>query len=216
MGKPKESSDSIVSPVVPSVLPVASRRAHTAGDYLALSASTCGVGLIPLAPGTWGSLVGVGVFWLYGQLCQRLFPLPAFVEQNVGTLNAAQGLLRGYLGALWWRTSLLLLLIIAAVWLGIWAATRVERLLKRKDPGAVVIDEVAGQLITFLFVPFDAGGWWLAGGFAAFRLFDIWKPWPIRRLESLETGLGVMADDILAGFYAATLMSLLFSASLML
>jgi phosphatidylglycerophosphatase A len=53
-------------------------------------------------------------------------------------------------------------------------------------------------------------------GFLAFRVFDIWKPYPIRRLESLESGLGVMADDVLAGAYAATLLSLLTSFSLML
>jgi phosphatidylglycerophosphatase A len=88
--------------------------------------------------------------------------------------------------------------------------------LRRKDPGAVVIDEVAGQLITFLFVPRDAGLWALVAGFFAFRLFDIWKPYPISRLESLESGLGVMADDVLAGAYAATLMALLTSVYLLL
>jgi phosphatidylglycerophosphatase A len=75
----------------------------------------------------------------------------------------------------------------------------------------VVVDEVAGQLIAFLFVPFNSGWLVILVGFGLFRLFDIWKPYPIRRLEMLESGLGIMADDVLAGIYAAILMSLLVS-----
>jgi phosphatidylglycerophosphatase A len=71
------------------------------------------------------------------------------------------------------------------------------------------VDEVAGQLVTFLFVPWLAGGWTVFAGFVAFRVFDIWKPYPVRRLEGLGGGLGIMADDLLAGFYAAAVMSLL-------
>jgi phosphatidylglycerophosphatase A len=100
-------------------------------------------------------------------------------------------------------------LVVALV--GTWAATRAEKLLGKKDPGAVVVDEVAGQLIAFLFVPWRAGTWAVVAGFVAFRLFDIWKPYPVRRLEDLGGGLGIMADDCLAGFYAAALMSLLVS-----
>jgi len=66
-------------------------------------------------------------------------------------------------------------------------------------------------LIAFLFVPINAGWWAVVAGFVLFRLFDIWKPYPIRRLEMLESGLGVMADDVLAGVYAAIVMSLLVS-----
>jgi phosphatidylglycerophosphatase A len=115
-------------------------------------------------------------------------------------------------------TSLLLLVIIAVSLAGTWAATRCEKLLARKDPGVVVVDEVAGQLITFLFMPWWVGGrmWLVAVGFLAFRVFDVWKPYPIDRLESLESGLGVMADDVLAGAYAATLLSLLTSIYLLL
>jgi phosphatidylglycerophosphatase A len=69
-------------------------------------------------------------------------------------------------------------------------------------------------LITFLFVPWRAGAWAVLAGFVAFRLFDIWKPYPIDRLESLKSGLGVMADDVLAGAYAAVLMSLLTSLAM--
>jgi phosphatidylglycerophosphatase A len=66
-------------------------------------------------------------------------------------------------------------------------------------------------LIAFLFLPLNAAWWAIIAGFLAFRLFDIWKPYPIRHLESLESGLGIMADDVLAGVYAAILMSLLVS-----
>jgi phosphatidylglycerophosphatase A len=106
------------------------------------------------------------------------------------------------------RTTVALVVVIAVTLAGTWAATRAEKLLGKKDPGAVVVDEVAGQLITFLFVPWDAGAWALMLGFVLFRVFDIWKPYPVRRLERLESGLGVMADDVLAGAYAATVMSL--------
>jgi phosphatidylglycerophosphatase A len=114
------------------------------------------------------------------------------------------------------RTTFMLVMLIVLAIGGIWAASRAERLLGRKDPHAVVIDEVVGQLITFLFVPFDAGLWAIVAGFIAFRLLDIWKPYPIHRLEALESGLGIMADDVLAGAYAATLMSLLTSIYLLI
>lgn len=114
------------------------------------------------------------------------------------------------------RTTLMLLLIALLAIVGVWAASRAEKLLGRKDPGAVVVDEVVGQMIALLFVPFNAGVWVIITGFVAFRLFDIWKPYPIRRLEALEAGLGIMFDDILAGIYAAILMSLVTSIHLLL
>jgi phosphatidylglycerophosphatase A len=87
---------------------------------------------------------------------------------------------------------------------GIWAATQTERLSGRKDPGKVVIDEVVGQFIALIPVPFVLGtAWWAAIlAFLLFRFFDIVKPYPARRLESLESGLGIMADDVVAGVYA--------------
>lgn len=112
------------------------------------------------------------------------------------------------------RLSGLLLLVVALALAGVWAATRTERLLGRKDPGVVVIDEVAGQLMTFLFVPTGAGSWAIVVGFLAFRAFDIWKPYPIRRLEALESGLGIMADDLLAGAYACVIVSLFITLQL--
>lgn len=197
----KESSDVLIPPVVePAHIVVAPSR-RTAGDYVALAVATCGVGLIPLAPGTWGSAVGVFVYlgvWRAGEFIFR---------QSASGQTAASR--QTFL------TTLLLLVVVAVSYAGTWAATRAEKLLGRKDPGAVVIDEVAGQLITFLFVPWGAGFWTLAAGFVAFRVFDIWKPYPVRRLESLALGLGVMADDVLAGAFAATLMSLLLALNIL-
>lgn len=84
--------------------------------------------------------------------------------------------------------------------LGIAASSRTALLVGRKDPGIVVVDEVVGQWTTFLFLPF---GPWTAGlGFVLFRIMDVFKPWPARDLESLPGGLGIMADDLMAGIYA--------------
>jgi phosphatidylglycerophosphatase A len=71
----------------------------------------------------------------------------------------------------------------------------------------VVIDEVAGQLATFLFLPFNTIN--LVLGTLVFRILDIWKPFPIRRLERLGNGVGIMADDLLAGVYANLLLQLM-------
>jgi phosphatidylglycerophosphatase A len=110
----------------------------------------------------------------------------------------------------------MLFVILVVMFAGTWAATRAEKLLGKKDPGAVVVDEVVGQLITFLFVPWlTTWRWPVVAGFVAFRVFDIWKPYPVRRLEGLGGGLGIMADDMLAGFYAATVMSLLVTLRLL-
>lgn len=82
-----------------------------------------------------------------------------------------------------------------------WSAQWASRRLQRKDPGCIVSDELAGQWLTLLCVP-DAWPWWLAA-FALFRLFDITKPWPMRQLERLPGGIGIVADDLAAGAYAA-------------
>lgn len=199
----KESSDSLDAPPPTTTVRAAAARRMSKRDYVALGVATCGVGYMPVAPGTWGSAVGVVIYLLLGALNTRVFAYVAARGWSVPPFEA-------------FRTTLLLVMIFVVVLVGIWAATRVEPLLGRKDPGAVVVDEVAGQLITFLFVPFNSGTWAIVAGFLAFRLFDIWKPYPIRRLEALESGLGVMADDVLAGAYAAMLMSLLTSVYLLL
>jgi len=83
-----------------------------------------------------------------------------------------------------------------------WASGRSIPLLGNKDPSEAVVDEVIGQLITFMFVPFGISWPFVLAGFLLFRLFDIWKPYPIDALQILPGGIGVCADDILAGVYA--------------
>jgi phosphatidylglycerophosphatase A len=91
--------------------------------------------------------------------------------------------------------------------IGIPAATRVARSSGLKDPQFVVIDEVAGQLVALIAVPL-AWKTFLAG-LILFRVFDIWKPFPIRRLERLPEGTGIVVDDLGAGLYALAVMHLL-------
>jgi len=115
-----------------------------------------------------------------------------------GTVGSAAGL------ALWAvlpRTDgwLGLTIIVVAV-VGTWAAGVAERRYQARDPGAVVIDEVLGMLITLFAI---RPGWRLAlAGFALFRVFDVIKPYPSNRLERLPGGIGIMADDAMAGIYA--------------
>jgi len=91
--------------------------------------------------------------------------------------------------------------------IGVWSATVVERTTKKVDPSAVVVDEVAGQWLTLAgAVTLNWKSWVLA--LVLFRAFDIWKPWPARRLERLPGGTGIMADDLLAGFYGALVLFL--------
>src|SRR5262245_31929874 len=135
-------------------------------DYLALSIATCGVGYLPLAPGTFGSLVGVGLFWL--------------LAANPVAIVVA---------------------ILAVTFAGIWAGSRVEHVSGRKDPGKVVVDEVAGQMIALfpltLFARWSIGAVILS--FILFRFFDIVKPYPANRLQDLHGGMGIMFDDLVAG-----------------
>lgn len=91
---------------------------------------------------------------------------------------------------------------IAVTAIGIWAADVVARDLGKKDPQVVVVDEVAGMLVTML--PMREVSWRaVAIGFVLFRLFDITKPWPARRLERLPGGWGIVMDDIAAGVFGA-------------
>jgi phosphatidylglycerophosphatase A len=199
----KESSDELNPPVVTTGGSIRRARGRKSpSDYLALAFATWGVGFLPGAPGTFGSVVGVGIYLLMRLVSAQLF---AFATTRGWSLLLLEPL----------RMTFMLLLIAILSVIGVWAATRTEKLLGRKDPGAVVVDEVVGQMITFLFVPFSSGLWTILIGFLAFRLFDIWKPYPIRRLEALDAGLGIMADDVLAGAYAAILMSLVTSVYLL-
>ena len=130
-----------------------------------------GLGLLPGAPGTFGTLAGVAI--AVGALH---LPQPTFV-----VLGAA------------------LLVTLAGVPL----ARAAEASTGTKDPPSFVLDEVAGYLVAILGHPIGQRPWLLlTAGFLLFRLFDIFKPPPIRRLEKSPGGVGVMADDLMAGVYA--------------
>ena len=160
----------------------------SATDRLALAISTCGVGLIPFAPGTFGSLVGLAIFYPLFVACKTA---PQYFQAVV----------------------IMASLIVTA--LGIWASNYGEKIFGEKDAQRIVVDEVAGQLISFILVAplmvAEITRPWpiMIAGFLLFRAFDIWKPYPIRQLEKLGEGLGVMADDVLAGIYAAVVLSFL-------
>lgn len=136
-----------------------------------VAATFFGVGLMGLGPGTWASAITV-VLWWWGA---RFIPV------------------------FWvWPTSLVVCVVVTAV--GIPASTIVARESLTHDPGFVVIDEVAGQMIPLIGCPL---GWkYLLASLLLFRAFDILKPPPLRRLEELPGGTGIMADDLGAGFYS--------------
>jgi phosphatidylglycerophosphatase A len=110
------------------------------------------------------------------------------------------------------RLPVLITLVIFVTLIGIPAATHVSRAYATKDPQFVVIDEVAGQLIALIAVPL-AWKTFLAG-FILFRAFDILKPPPVRQLEKLPEGTGIVLDDVAAGIYALIVMQLLVRSGL--
>ena len=125
------------------------------------------VGNVPLAPGTFGSLIGLPLCFLLAGI-----QLPPAI-------------------------------ILAVLFIGfaVWIAHAAEKILKQKDPGCIVIDEVAGMVVTLIGLPFNlmtAGS-----GFIIFRILDILKPFPIRTLDKrLAGGIGIVADDVVAGIFA--------------
>jgi phosphatidylglycerophosphatase A len=156
----------------------AGSRVQPAPAWATLTATFFGVGRLRPGPGSWGSAATV---LLWAALAYALPP-------------AARTLV---------ASGLTLLVVL----LGIPAATQVSRALQKKDPQFVVIDEVAGQLLTLIAVPLS----WktLLAGFILFRAFDIMKPPPIRQLERLPEGTGIVLDDVAAGFFAGLVMHLL-------
>ena len=86
---------------------------------------------------------------------------------------------------------------------GLWAGGRVERVLGQKDPGIIVVDEVAGMTLSVVLLPRTVPV--LLVAFVLFRIFDVWKPFPARESQALTGGLGVMLDDLIAGAYALIL-----------
>ena len=99
------------------------------------------------------------------------------------------------------------LTLFAFFFFSIWTAGQAERYWGKKDDRRIVIDEIMGFLVTMLWVPKTP--FFIVAGFILFRLFDILKPFPIRRLERLKAGFGVVLDDVLAGVYANIVLKLL-------
>jgi phosphatidylglycerophosphatase A len=128
-----------------------------------------GSGLLPKAPGTWGSLAALPFAWL----------------------------IAGHGGALWLAIATVLVYVV-----GVWATAIYLRTSDDSDPGPVVVDEVAGMWMTLVLVPVDPLVY--AFGFAAFRIADIFKPWPASWADRTVKGAhGVMLDDVLAALYSA-------------
>lgn len=163
-------------------------------------ATVFGVGYLKPGPGTFGSLVGLilSILLTWWVSARHILSLHGTTDGPTSFWRSAWGI--GWLGYV-------LILMVAAV--GVYSSTQTARRANSKDPQFVVIDEVSGQLITyhiFLDLMLNWKAWLL--GFLLFRLFDIWKPFPIRHLEKLPGGWGIMADDWLAGIYAAILLRL--------
>jgi phosphatidylglycerophosphatase A len=147
-----------------------------------LLATFFGVGFLRPGPGTYASAATVLCWWA----ASRLVPA-SFVS--------------GY-----WVLPAQIAAAVAVTLIGIHPATVVEREYGKPDPGFVVIDEVAGQMIALIAAPVH---WkYLLAGFILFRGFDITKPFPVRRLERLPGGIGIMMDDVGAGVYALILLQL--------
>ncbi len=170
-------------------------------DYFSLAFTTCGVGYLPLAPGTWGSIVGVLIY--LGIVSAEARSIKYFVANGFGITEIT---------AWFWVLNLVLFLILCLV--GIRTSGRAAKIFGDKDPQKIVIDEVMGVLLVFLFVPFLTSWWLIFAGFFFFRLFDITKPYPIDYLQNLPAGIGVCADDLLAGFYGGICLSILYAISL--
>ena len=133
-----------------------------------LIATFCGLGYVPFAPGTVGSLAS---FIIWGPLI--------FFKYSF-----------------WIRFLILIIVIIIAIL----SSNESVKYFKIKDPKQIVIDEVAGMGVVLLFV--DSEYFIAILGFILFRFFDILKPWPIKKIEKLPNGFGVVLDDIMAGIYS--------------
>jgi phosphatidylglycerophosphatase A len=132
------------------------------------------------------------------------FGLSPRAPGTLGTLPA----LPFYLWIQDWPLLWYVLLVLILFLIGIWVCQVTARELGIKDPPCVVWDEFVGFLVTMAVAPRPSGWVWLLEGFILFRLFDIWKPWPIRVLDRrLPGGLGIMLDDVAAGIFAALVLA---------
>jgi phosphatidylglycerophosphatase A len=127
-----------------------------------------GSGTAPYAPGTFGTLAAIPLYWLM---------------------------------VTWLPATAYAFVVVAMFVFGVWICDRTERDIGVHDHSGIVWDEFVGYLVTMWMVPVTWG--WAIAGFFAFRLFDIWKPWPVRQAERrFNGGFGNMVDDLLAGIYA--------------
>lgn len=172
-------------------------------DYIALALTTWGVGYLPLMPGTFGSMVGVAIY----------IGVVAF-DSAMNTKFSATGYTSDQITAISWASNSILL--IAFIIVGIWASGRSIAILGNTDPNEAVVDEVLGTLTTLLFIPQGASWIFVLVGFGLFRLFDIWKPYPIDSLQTLPGGVGVCADDIVAGVYAGMCLSIAYAVMIII
>jgi phosphatidylglycerophosphatase A len=143
-------------------------------------ATGLGCGYFPVAPGTAGSALG-------------LILVIAFRQTSLKPL---------------WLGVCLAVFTCLLFFVGVWSAGKAEKVFGGVDPGQVVIDEVAGQILTFVATP--RIGWrGLIAGFILFRAFDILKPFPARRAERFSGGWGIMVDDLVAGLYSLIMLVIL-------
>ncbi len=142
------------------------RKSGFSGKTALVLSTWFGSGLLPVAPGTFGTIAAI----------------PLIIVLNILEI--------------WY----IIIILAFAIAIAVWSAGHAQVLLKKNDPSAVVIDEVAGFLLTMTFLPAT----WPAVilGFFLFRLFDIFKPYPIKHLEKIKGGFGIVMDDLLAGLYA--------------
>lgn len=123
-----------------------------------------------------------------------------------GTCGTVVGIV-AYMALMALPLGVYLLVVSLMAVLGVWLCTHTARQLGVHDHASIVWDEIVGVLVALTAAP--AGWLWILAGFCLFRLFDIWKPWPISWLDSrVEGGLGIMLDDLLAGIYVAVLLQI--------
>ncbi len=183
-------------------------------------ATAFGLGYLPKAPGTFGSLAAIPLYLsVYGFVFLDYFPTDFIAGRRDRTMDVLSAI----------ASAAVVSLLLATV--GVWASGRAAIFSGRKDPQFVVIDEVSGQYLALLlgsllplhsvamqarwpdypfargfsaFAFYSVANWkFLLAGFILFRVFDIWKPFPARQAESLPGGWGIMADDWVAAVYAA-------------
>jgi phosphatidylglycerophosphatase A len=166
------------------------------------TATGFGLGYLPIAPGTWGSLGGV----VLALAAANSFNLWSLVVGRIANVPPREAF---WPALFFWPFFHLFCAGLVGI-VGVWASRHAMRHFGKPDPGPVVIDEISGQLITYLPAlasSFAPGGWkYLLLGFILFRGFDIVKPWPCKQAERWPHGWGIMADDWFAGLYAAAIL----------